>query len=148
MLPNELPKYLAPIKLCHSAQTEGISMQGQMKLSEMTSLEKELKSQTREVTVNLTFSMDLEGLCCIQGDLAVDLELICQRCLQPMMYPLRATISVSPVSSDKQAEQLPSRYEPLMVSGGEIEVAQWIAEEIHLALPLAPCHEPPCAGLK
>lgn len=119
-----------------------------MKLSEMTSLEKELKSQTREVTVNLTFSMDLEGLCCIQGDLAVDLELICQRCLQPMMYPLRATISVSPVSSDKQAEQLPSRYEPLMVSGGEIEVAQWIAEEIHLALPLAPCHEPPCAGLK
>ncbi len=53
---------------------------------------------------------------------------------------------VSPVKSDKQAEQLPERYEPLLMSDGEINVSEWIAEEIHLALPLAPCHEPPCVS--
>ena len=45
---------------------------------------------------------------------------------------------------EEQAERLPAHYEPLWAPMGEINVAEWIAEEIHLALPLAPCHDPVC----
>lgn len=147
MLHNELPKYLAPEKLCRQAPPEGTKMTGQIKLSDLTNIEKELKSQDKLVTLNLNFSLQDGDLCCIKGELSVDLEVICQRCLQPMIYPLRTSILVSPVSSDKQAEHLPEQYEPLLVTDGEINLGQWIAEEIHLALPLAPCHEPPCVSL-
>ncbi|MBS0287838.1 MAG: DUF177 domain-containing protein [Proteobacteria bacterium] len=147
MLHKELPIHLAPEKLCRHAPPEGTPLVGEIKLSDLTNLSKELKAKPDTVvTVNLLFSMDADGLCAITGELSADLEVICQRCLAPMIYPLRAEISVSPVVSDSQAENLPTRYEPLWVPTGEINVAEWIAEEIHLALPLAPSHEPPCVS--
>ena len=142
---NELPKYLAPEKLCRHAPAGGAEIQGEIRLSHLANLMSELEAHKDSVVaVNLNFSMDPEGLCCIKGELSTELGVICQRCLKPMNYPLRAEIEVSPVVSDKQAEKLPAHYEPLWAPTGEINVAEWIAEEIHLALPLAPCHTYDC----
>jgi uncharacterized protein len=145
MLLNKLPSHIQPVKLCMQAPPEGTSLTGSILLSELINLDGELKAQKdTPVSVSLLFGMDKDGLCCISVDLAVDLTLICQRCLQPMTYPLRITSLVSPVASDTQAQQLPERYEPLLMTQGEISLAEWIAEELHLALPLAPRHEPSC----
>lgn len=142
---NELPKIINPEELCLAAPPEGTKLYGQLPLGEIPNLPKELKAQHETpVTLSLVFSIDNGGLCCIAGELAVDLELICQRCLKPMIYPLRSKILVSPVSNDKQAEALPERYEPLMAPQGEITLVEWIAEELHLALPLAALHDPSC----
>jgi uncharacterized protein len=147
MLLNELPLQIEPEKLCRDAPPEGRKLSGQILLSKLTNLAKELKAQKdKVVTVSLVFSIDNVGLCSIVGDMAVDLELICQRCLQPMLYQLCTEVRVSPVVSDTQAEHLPAHYEPLLVTNGEITLAEWIAEELHLALPLAPRHEPPCVS--
>lgn len=147
MLPNELPKHIQPVKLCRTAPAEGTQLSGKILLCDLNDLPQELKSQKNvAVSVSLNFSMDDEGICCIKGGLAVHLSLICQRCLQPMGYLLESSFQVSPVASDQEAQSLPSRYEPLLMHNGEITVAEWIAEEIHLALPLAPRHEPPCVS--
>ncbi|MBS0289434.1 MAG: DUF177 domain-containing protein [Proteobacteria bacterium] len=145
MLPNELPSHIQPEKLCRKGDGAGIAISGQIKLSNLKGLLKDLRNQPNAIVkVSLLFSMDEEGLCCVKGELQTDLQLICQRCLQAMAYHLQIAIQVSPVSSDQQAAALPHRYEPLWVPMGEISMAEWIAEEIHLALPLAPCHEPSC----
>lgn len=147
MLLNELPKYIQPVKLCRTAPLKGTQLSGDISLCNLNDLNQELKSQKNAiVSVSLNFSTDGEGICCIKGDLAVNLSLICQRCLQPMDYFLESSFQVSPVASDQEAQHLPSRYEPLLTHDGEISLAEWIAEEIHLALPLAPRHEPSCVS--
>lgn len=147
MLINELPATLNPQKLCQSAPVGGLHLVGQIQLSKLPNLDDELKAQSdKEVTVSVTFSMDSDGYCCIAGELAVDLVMTCQRCMQPMDHPIRATFLVSPVVSDVQAAQLPAQYEPLLVTNGEIVVTQWIAEELYLALPFVPRHDYECVS--
>lgn len=147
MLLNELPGIINPQKLCQSSPVGGLRVVGKILLSKLPNLDEELEKQVAaEVSVSIVFSMDSEGYCCIAGELAVDLLLTCQRCLQPMEQPIRATFLVSPVVSDAQAERLPSRYEPLMTINNEIVVAQWIAEELYLALPFVPRHDYECVS--
>jgi uncharacterized protein len=148
MLHNKLPSIIQPERLCREAPLTGNKLTGQIMLCDLPNLSKDILSPKETlVAVNLTFSMDNEGICCIKGEMSVDVQLICQRCLKPMIYPVRAEICVSPVVSDKQAEQLSVQYEPLLTHHGEISMSEWIAEELHLALPLAPRHEPSCGGL-
>lgn len=147
MLLNELPAKLNPQKLCQTAPVGGLRLVGNIPLGKLPNLDEVLKEQAAtEVAVSVVFSMDSEGYCCVAGELAVDLQLICQRCMQPMEQPIRATFLVSPVVSDAQADRLPSRYEPLLVTDGEIVVAQWIAEELYLALPFVPRHDFKCVS--
>ncbi|MCS5711780.1 YceD family protein [Candidatus Berkiella aquae] len=147
MLINELPTTINPQKLCQSAPIGGSHMVGKISLGKLPNLDETLENQpTAQISVSVVFSMDSEGYCCIAGELSVDLSLICQRCMLPMIEPIRATFLVSPVVSDVQAEQLPARYEPLMVVNGEIVVTQWIAEELYLALPFVPRHDYECVS--
>jgi uncharacterized protein len=147
MLLNKLPATLNPQKLCQTAPAEGLRLSGKIPLGNLPNLDAELKSQgATEVTVTVVFSMDSDGYCRVAGELEVDLVLICQRCMLPMDLPLRANFLVSPVVSDVQAQQLPARYEPLLVTNGEIVVTQWIAEELYLALPFVPRHDTDCVS--
>jgi len=149
MLINELPTIINPQKLCQSAPAGGLRLAGTIPLGKLPNLDDELKIQAATpVAVSVVFSMDSEGYCSIAGDISVDLIMTCQRCMQPMDQPIRATFLVSPVASDAQAERLPARYEPLMVIDGEIVVAQWIAEELYLALPFVPRHDFECVSYK
>jgi uncharacterized protein len=145
MLLNELPERIQPAKLCKSAPPGGTRLAGQIFLSKLNNLSEELKAQkTQLVSVVMNFSVDKAGYCCITGEWEVDLTFICQRCLEPMTEHIRTPILVSPVESDQQAKDLPPEYEPLLVAEGEIHLSEWIAEELYLALPLAPCHRTKC----
>jgi len=145
MLLNELPEKIQPAKLCKSAPSGGTRLEGQILLSKLNNLSEELKAQeTQPVSVVMNFSVDEAGYCCIAGEWEVDLTLVCQRCLQPMTTHIKTPILVSPVENDQQAKDLPAEYEPLLVTQGEIHISEWIAEELYLALPLAPCHHTKC----
>jgi uncharacterized protein len=145
MLRNELPAQINPEKLCRLAPPEGTRLSGQMPLKSLGNLSGDLKGQQDAIiSVSLEFSIDKEGYCCIKGEMTVDLNFTCQRCMQPMIQTVKSSILVSPVTSDAQAKQLPARYEPLLVTDGEVSLKEWIAEELHLALPLVPRHETPC----
>ena len=142
---NELPENINPAKLCHAAPKEGTKLTGQILLEKLSNLPPELREQGKTpVAVCLTFSMDEEGYCDVKGQLGVQLNLTCQRCMQPMVLEVKSDISVSPVVSDASAKKLPARFEPLWAPSGEVLLADWIAEELYLALPLVPRHEGAC----
>lgn len=144
MSPNKLPKFIQPVRLCRQAPAEGVPLSGEILISELSDICDELKgSSTTPVKVALTFRVDEEGYCYISGQIAADVPLTCQRCLQPMRLPLQSAIMVSPVASYEEAKRLPERYEPLLMTEGEVTLAEWIAEELHLALPLVPRHADP-----
>lgn len=145
MLLKELPKQFNPFKLCKEAPTEGLSWSGQVQFKELPDLCDILRAQPDTmVNVNLVFKMDEQNICFIEGDISSKVNLICQRCLESMPYEIKSDFVVSPVEEESQSNNLPSAYEPLLAPNGEVSLDKWIAEELHLALPLAPSHDPSC----
>ena len=88
-----------------------------------------------------TFSL-LEGQPAIDGEMNGSVQLICQRCLQPVAVPIDEAFRVVVVKDeDADPEQFGS-YEPIAVDATRLDL-QWLAEEqALLALPLVPLHEP------
>ena len=65
---------------------------------------------------------------------------MCQRCLEPMVHGVTAEALFGIVSSAEDAEQLPERYEPLIVAERSLFVADLVEDELLLSLPLVPKH--------
>lgn len=145
MLIKELPNQFNPFKLCKEAPKEGLSWTGQLPLKALPDLADILRDQPeRVVEIALVFNIDAQNICFIQGEISCKVDFICQRCLESMPYEIKSAFVVSPIEEESQANHLPEAYEPLLAPGGEVSLDKWIAEELHLALPLAPSHEPSC----
>lgn len=140
-----LPGQFNPEKFCRAAPAGGQLCEGTVTLGEIPELAPELASQAATpIHIKMNFEVDEHEYCVVKGELSVTLAGICQRCLKPFTYPVTSQFVVSPVTNDEDAKTLPERYEPLLVTEGEINLATWIAEELYLALPFAPRHEPSC----
>ncbi len=93
-----------------------------------------------EVTVDLGFFRDDQGRCCVEGQLAVDLELQCQRCLQDFATHIEADVKAAVVWSDEQARNLPAELDPWLVEGEVLDLGSALEDELLLSLPTMPLH--------
>ncbi len=65
----------------------------------------------------------------------------CQRCMQPMEWPVQSTVRVALLASAAEAGALPEEIEPMLAPEGRISIADLVEEELLLALPIVPLHE-------
>jgi len=69
--------------------------------------------------------------------------LVCQRCLEPMKWPLGGTARVALVAAESEADRVPQEFETVHAPEGRIRVRDLVEEELVLALPLVPLHADP-----
>ena len=81
-----------------------------------------------------------DGTLYLSGTILGAVELQCQRCLEPMDMPLDLAFRLGIVRSNEAARALHERYEPLIVDGEPTRIAEIVADEVLLALPLVPAH--------
>ncbi|HEC18440.1 MAG TPA: hypothetical protein ENI97_03770 [Gammaproteobacteria bacterium] len=101
-----------------------------------------------EVEYQLEFGADEGGNPRIIGSVTATLPLVCQRCMESMVHSVTTRTRLGIVSSQRAAEQLPERYEPLLVpaeeqgelGAGELPLATLIEDELILALPQVAMH--------
>jgi uncharacterized protein len=67
--------------------------------------------------------------------------LTCQRCLSPMRLNIEATTRVALLATEAEADRAPEYLETFLAQDGRVSAAELVAEELLLALPLAPRHE-------
>ncbi|MEQ6341469.1 MAG: YceD family protein [Gammaproteobacteria bacterium] len=135
-MPSQPPEYIDPIRLADARAV----LQGQVAVSGMVRLAPSLCSTQGAVDFELVFDVDLEGIRCVHGSLRTQLDVICQRCLQPMKLPLEANVALGVVVSMQEAETLPSAYEPLVVGVVPVSLKEMVEDELLLVLPVAPMH--------
>ena len=141
---SDLPQYIDPERLA----IEGVHLEGQVGLNEMTRLASLLADSRGMVDLKLVFSHTENGMACITGSYETELQLTCQRCLEPVTVKLAETINVG-VTLAGSANKLPASAEPLVLAGDTILLADFIEEEILLGLPISPMHElQDCAAAK
>lgn len=126
-----------PYKLAKRQQ----SLQGELAVAAMLRAQKLLATKNGMLEYEISFDMDKEGVCAIEGNLRGALEMCCQRCLQTFKRPINVQFMISPVVSDAEAKALPSSYEAVLIQDGVINLLELLEDELILELPLVPMHE-------
>ena len=120
-------------------QTYGL--QGRLPVKSLPRLSAALASDAGEVQVALEAGVDPARRVTVTGSIDAELELQCQRCLEPVRLAVHAEPHLAWVKSDEQLAALPEEYEPLLSADGDVDLKELVAEELLLALPLVPKHE-------
>ncbi|CDH43375.1 MAG: DUF177 domain-containing protein [Candidatus Competibacteraceae bacterium] len=131
-----LPDKIDPWRLA----AESGRLEGTLALAALPRLAAVLDHLNGAVSVSLVAGIDHQGIRSITGGLRTVIELTCQRCLEPLPWPLDVTVNLGLVRNEAAAHRLPDEYEPLLVAEGFIRVADLVEDELLLALPQIPRH--------
>jgi len=133
---NHLPDRLD----LYAAAEAGRVLRGRVELARLVRALPQLESPEGELEVLLELGRDDDGTRYLSGSVQGKLALLCQRCLEPMEYPLDVTFRLGLVQSQEQSQGLSDRYEPLLITGEPASLAEVLTDEVLLALPIVPLH--------
>jgi len=97
---------------------------------------------TGDVRFRLAFSRDEAQRAVLHCEVAATLRLRCQRCLEALDCEVDTTTLLALVAGIDEERYLPEPYDPLPVDNEPIRPGDLIEDELLLALPQIPMHEP------
>lgn len=133
-----VPDFVNPIR----AAEGGLSISGQLAFTRMKRLLEVAGNPEGVAEVALDFAIDGQGIPYVRGQVRADVVLVCQRCLEPMTLHVDTQVCVGIVASEEEAARLPEQYDPLIARGEQLLIAEAVEDEILLALPPIPRHDP------
>jgi len=116
-------------------------------LAELPRVAHELVAADGEAIGQVRFSRQVgQAVADLEGNAAP--EVVCQRCLQPMRWPVRVVSRIALVSDYSAADRVPEGMEVFLVEADSVSVRDLVDEEILLALPHVARHAEgsECAG--
>ena len=118
-------------------------------LAELPRVSHELSAADGEARGNVRFSRQL-GQAVADLDVSAAPEVVCQRCMQPMRWPMKVKSRIALVSDYNAADRVPEGLEVFLVEADSVSVRDLVDEEILLALPHVARHAEgsECAGSK
>ncbi|MBF0469752.1 MAG: DUF177 domain-containing protein [Gammaproteobacteria bacterium] len=146
MSPQQLPVQIDPLQFGESRR----QLDGTLPISAMSRLLEEMVDPDKEgkISISLQFATDSEGYHTVQGRAETAVSLQCQRCMEPVVLKLTAEILLAVVKNEHEVDQLPPHYEPLLLSEGQVQLAELIEDELLLSLPMIPRHEEDCLSFQ
>lgn len=125
-------------------QTYGV--EGRLPVKSLPRLAAALASDAGEVELELEAGLDPARRVVVSGRMDAELELQCQRCLEPVKLKVHAEPHLAWVKTDEQLAALSDEYEsdeyePLLSADGQVALKELVSDELLLALPLVPKHE-------
>ena len=124
------------------AETAG-SLRSTCRVADFPRLQDLLTSNAGELEYQVLGASDEMGRPALSIAIAGELQLTCQRCLQPMGFPLQVkemlvlARSESEIDSQPVDPEVPDR----VLAGKDMDVGTLLEDEILLAIPFAPRHE-------
>lgn len=99
-----------------------------------------LANDTGTVGVELRFFTDDAGVRRLDGHIRARVQVVCQRCLEPMPLALDVNFALGMVWSEQDAKRLSAALEPLIVDEEGLDPADIVSEELILAMPFVSYH--------
>jgi uncharacterized protein len=118
---------------------EGTEVSVAVPVSRMTRLARELAAPTGMAHGTVRFLRE-RGFAVAEVNVAADVTLVCQRCLQPMVEHIETESRVFLPHSEAAAERVPDDVELMIAPEGRLKMSELIEEDLLLALPFAPLH--------
>jgi uncharacterized protein len=108
-------------------------------LAELPRVSHELSTADGEARGNVRFSRQL-GQAVADLDVSAAPEVVCQRCMQAMRWPIQVKSRIALVSDYNAADRVPEGLEVFLVEADSVSVRDLVDEEILLALPQVARH--------
>src|SRR6188768_4251842 len=108
-------------------------------ISELPRVSHELVGTEGEAKGHVRFSRQL-GQAVADLEVSAQPEVVCQRCMQPMHWPVTVNSRVALVTDYAAADRVPEEMEVFLVEGDSVSVRDLVDEEVMLALPHVPRH--------
>ena len=132
-----LPELIYPYQLARS----GRSLQGPIPVARMWRLAETLCSTAGEIVIDLRFRRGEHGRFCIQGRIRGELQLVCQRCMEPLPWSANCEVRLGLIPATMSRERLECGYEPLVApEDSPLSLATMVEDELLLTLPIVPMH--------
>lgn len=131
-----------PFVFCRTGESVG----GQTPVSEMKRLVSVCADKSGELAWNVSGDLDNHNKPRLSVKVAGSVNLICQRCLEPLIFELDSAIAILVAKTEEEADEI----EELLVDDDKIEVIvvdekvdvmDLVEDEALLALPLSARHE-------
>lgn len=134
-----LPAQIDPIRL---AEKQG-HLEGEIPVARLHRLIGGLETD-KNARFSLDFEAESEGRVLMKGEISAEVPVVCQRCLEQMAWPLHTEVEIEFVTpetplSEEEAQDVILVDKPLQLQG-------LIEDELLLALPMVPMHEPSCSA--
>jgi uncharacterized protein len=139
---NVLPRIVDPRRFCQ----QGVVLRGYVPHGDLPRLV-ENKVVVDRVDAELVFAVDEQRARVVTGNLAVDVQIECQRCLEPMPLTLDCNVSLAVVWDEESSREIAGAYDPWIVASEETDLYAMIEEEILLNLPYVSYHDYSCGQL-
>ncbi|EIK53906.1 MAG: YceD family protein [Pseudomonadaceae bacterium] len=138
MLKGPIPPHIDPRKFADRAA----SLQGELNLSQLQRLAESLEDDQGVVRASFAFGRDEQRTVVIHSQLDVDVKMICQRCLEPVVLPIHSECDYAVVNEGSSSQHLPKGYDVLEVGEDPLDLLALVEDELLLALPIVPLHDP------
>jgi uncharacterized protein len=127
----------APVDTLVGTETE---LDFSIPLAELPRVSHEFTGRDGEARGHVRFSRHL-GQAVADLEVSAQPEVVCQRCMQPMRWPVKVQSRVALVSDYDAADRVPEGLEVFLVEADSVSVRDLVDEEIMLAMPHVPRHE-------
>ncbi|MEE4295426.1 MAG: YceD family protein [Wenzhouxiangella sp.] len=132
---RDYPDWINPFKAAQARRT----FAGTMRLADFHRLVDLIDDPGEtEIKFSLAFDLDDQREATVGVEVNGHVPMICQRTLKRFDYVVDSSSVVAIVDCEAAVDQLPEDYEPLVVNDGRLKIADLVAEELLLALPLVP----------
>ena len=120
--------------------------EGAWPLSRFERLGEIITDNSGEVSARLRFGISA-GTRCLDGSIESELELRCERCLDPVKQHIESRFRFGLITSEDEAEHLPKEFEPLLVTESEQSLIELVEDELLLSLPIVARHDEECSEI-
>lgn len=132
-----LPSQIDPRKLA----LKGALLEGHIDSTELIRLSSAVDRVVSPFAASIQFEIDESGQPLAKGTASVEVELTCQRCLDPLRVNLQAEFSLQIIWSEDQIANVSPDREPWVVIDRLANPISMVEDEILLALPFVNYHE-------
>ncbi len=137
MLTETLPSILD----LRQAVVRGVTVSGVLKPRDLKRFRPLLAGDEGTISAEMVFSRDEERRYVMHVEIAADVMVTCQRCLEAMPEHLSSESTLAIVWTDEEAAHVPKHLDPLVVMDSPSNLWDVVEEELILALPPFSYHE-------
>lgn len=120
--------------------TKGVEITSNFTPKVMKRLASLLANTEGAIAAELNFYVDEGRKRRVDGHVKARVNVVCQRCLEPVSVNVESDFELAIVWTDDQAKQLPRPLEPLIVGEELVDLADIVEEELILSLPVVSYH--------
>jgi uncharacterized protein len=127
----------------HDLETLGVRrvvLSGEIELRRLSRLAGLLHSDAGSVRASLRVRQRRDDRLIVELEYAATLQLLCQRCLEPISHRVAERIDLAVIESTAASASVPAGCEPFELDDGRLLPVQLIEDELIVAIPLVPKH--------